>query len=828
MNYISQPKKVNEGIVKKSFSTILKTGKINTTIPPEPSLAIVLDDSCLMERDFSCYLMGKIKDINGLSNLYLILANEGFENVKLMYLGGFGVLLNVDSLASKEKIHKHVGFLIKTLTRNTYAKIISPWGELIDVEDPDNMSLAYRKICVKTKPNVIINDKIKAIVKGQVFWIRVKELELWTPDFSKELRDSSSHLLDHMPILMRELDVNYGPTLFRIYHFWFFKAGFDKLVEDTWKNSVFMESNNIINLKKKLQALKTSIKLWSKEDKQRSNASKLSIQSRLSDLDKMIDQGRGNKGLVKDRSKLLKELQDLNSSASLDMDQRRKFIGPLKEMKTLSTSMEFLIRSRLNWLFVEFSNPYTPRLILESQYSTLLSLDQKDDLKRNVSYDKIKRAVWVCGTNKSPRPDGFTFEFFRRYWHLIDQDVVAAVSDLFSSSKFPQGCISSFITLIPKTPDAKVIKDFHPISLIGSVYKIIAKILANRLSLVISDLISDVLSAFLADLPLKQLYPRLYALENDIHVSVAVKLRDSTLISSFRRAPRGGVEEEQFRLLAASTDSIIMSGINDRWVWSLESSGDFLVKSARSYIDDFLLPTVGVPTRWIKAVPIKINIFAWRVCLDELPTRLNLSLRGVDIPSILCLVCSINVESTSHLLFSCQVARHLLLKVARWWELEVQDWKWWWRARIEHEAIWVKVIKSIYGTDAVMGDFVGMVDGRSRELDDDDMFSVKKLSSVVEAHCLNVGDANFETVWNKQIPKKINVVAWRMVRDRLPVRVEFDRKGIDLHSVLCPMCDNACESIDHGIVLYSEVIKVWSLVFGWWHLGNVNVLGFLI
>ncbi|GKD48623.1 hypothetical protein Tco_1277599 [Tanacetum coccineum] len=46
-----------------------------------------------------------------------------------------------------------------------------------------------------------------------------------------------------------------------------------------------------------------------------------------------------------------------------------------------------------------------------------------------------------------------------------------------------------------------------------------------------------------------------------------------------------------------------------------------------------------------------------------------------------------------------------------------------------------------------------------------------------------------------------------MVRGRLPIRVEFDRKGIDLHSVLCPMCDNACESIDHGIVLYSEVIK---------------------
>ncbi|GKD91132.1 RNA-directed DNA polymerase, eukaryota, partial [Tanacetum coccineum] len=57
------------------------------------------------------------------------------------------------------------------------------------------------------------------------------------------------------------------------------------------------------------------------------------------------------------------------------------------------------------------------------------------------------------------------------------------------------------------------------------------------------------------------------------------------------------------------------------------------------------------PTKWVKSILIKINIFAWRVSLDKLPTRLNLSLRGLDIPSIICPLCSIAVESTSHLLF---------------------------------------------------------------------------------------------------------------------------------------------------------------------------------
>ncbi|GJY61169.1 hypothetical protein Tco_0461826 [Tanacetum coccineum] len=119
-------------------------------------------------------------------------------------------------------------------------------------------------------------------------------------------------------------------------------------------------------------------------------------------------------------------------------------------------------------------------------------LEQVEELENFISYDEIKKAVWEYGINKSPGPNGFTFEFFQKYWKTMGQDIVAAVTEFFSTCKFPPGCNSTFIALIPKIHDAKTIKDFRPISLIGSIYKIIAKILANRLSLVISDLIYEV------------------------------------------------------------------------------------------------------------------------------------------------------------------------------------------------------------------------------------------------------------------------------------------------------------------------------------------------
>ncbi|GJZ47584.1 hypothetical protein Tco_0601416 [Tanacetum coccineum] len=74
---------------------------------------------------------------------------------------------------------------------------------------------------------------------------------------------------------------------------------------------------------------------------------------------------------------------------------------------------------------------------------------------------------------------------------LLKNDVYDAVKYFFTYGNIPKGCNSSFIALIPKIPDANMVKDFRPISLIGSLYKIIAKILANRLVGVLGDIVNE-------------------------------------------------------------------------------------------------------------------------------------------------------------------------------------------------------------------------------------------------------------------------------------------------------------------------------------------------
>nr|GFB97613.1 RNA-directed DNA polymerase, eukaryota, reverse transcriptase zinc-binding domain protein [Tanacetum cinerariifolium] len=123
---------------------------------------------------------------------------------------------------------------------------------------------------------------------------------------------------------------------------------------------------------------------------------------------------------------------------------------------------------------------------------------QCQDLEREATKEEIKAAVWDCGTDKSPGPDGFSFGFYRHFWSIIEHDVYLAVKHFFNHRDIPSGCNSSFIALIPKVLDANMVKDFRPISLIGSIYKIIAKILSNRLVNVLGDIVNEVQSAFIA------------------------------------------------------------------------------------------------------------------------------------------------------------------------------------------------------------------------------------------------------------------------------------------------------------------------------------------
>lgn len=87
--------------------------------------------------------------------------------------------------------------------------------------------------------------------------------------------------------------------------------------------------------------------------------------------------------------------------------------------------------------------------------------------------------------------------FFQKAWEFIKNDVMNALDHFHQHCYMVRCTNASFITLIPKKKGAIELKDFRPISFIGSVYKIAAKVLAERLKRVMGKLVSNHQNAFI-------------------------------------------------------------------------------------------------------------------------------------------------------------------------------------------------------------------------------------------------------------------------------------------------------------------------------------------
>jgi hypothetical protein len=102
--------------------------------------------------------------------------------------------------------------------------------------------------------------------------------------------------------------------------------------------------------------------------------------------------------------------------------------------------------------------------------------------------------------DKAPSTDGFTiafFIFFGSNWSIMKANLMNFFHNFLEHERFVKNLNATFFTPIPKKLGQLEIRDFKPISLIGSVYKILAKVLASRLQPVVGALISNSHNAFI-------------------------------------------------------------------------------------------------------------------------------------------------------------------------------------------------------------------------------------------------------------------------------------------------------------------------------------------
>ena len=97
----------------------------------------------------------------------------------------------------------------------------------------------------------------------------------------------------------------------------------------------------------------------------------------------------------------------------------------------------------------------------------------------------------VCDGNKAPGPDGMNLNFIKANWGVIQGDFMRFLHEFYEEGSIVKDLNNTFIALIPKCGSPESMKDFRPISLVSSLYKVLSEILANRLKRVMDSIIGE-------------------------------------------------------------------------------------------------------------------------------------------------------------------------------------------------------------------------------------------------------------------------------------------------------------------------------------------------
>ncbi|XP_077245928.1 uncharacterized protein LOC143885616 [Tasmannia lanceolata] len=128
-----------------------------------------------------------------------------------------------------------------------------------------------------------------------------------------------------------------------------------------------------------------------------------------------------------------------------------------------------------------------------------LSMAQRSTLEKPFEEEEIEKGVFSFSRDKAPGPDGFCLALFQSCWPYVKGDIMKFFDEFFDGLVLDKGTGATFITLIPKVAGASKITEFRPISLVGCLYKVLAKVLADHLKVVLPSIISDCQSAFVAN-----------------------------------------------------------------------------------------------------------------------------------------------------------------------------------------------------------------------------------------------------------------------------------------------------------------------------------------
>ncbi|KAJ9690749.1 hypothetical protein PVL29_013085 [Vitis rotundifolia] len=342
--------------------------------------------------------------------------------------------------------------------------------------------------------------------------------EEWENHFSGAIQCSLPRpVSDHFPILLDGGGVKRGPIPFRFKNMWLKDEGFKELLKGWWQGFNYRESYSFI-ITKKLKALKIKLKEWNSEV-----FGKVGVNKRLA-LDKVSywdnqewlrtlneQELEARKEAKEDFKKwvLMEEISwrqksretwlkkgDKNTGffhKMINSNRRRNCLKKIKVNGTWQSEDHDIQRGVVRAYQNLLSDPGGWHPCLNSLEFESIGVEEATRLEQMFT---VFLALSELNGDKALGPKGFSLAFWQFCWDFVKDEIMGFFKDFFERGKFVRSLNTTFLVLIPKKGGAEDLSNFRPISLVGSLYKLFAKVLTNRLKKVVGKVVSTTQNAF--------------------------------------------------------------------------------------------------------------------------------------------------------------------------------------------------------------------------------------------------------------------------------------------------------------------------------------------
>ena len=341
------------------------------------------------------------------------------------------------------------------------------------------------------------------------------------PCFRQELE--ARVVSDHAPIVLDTSPTKWGPSPFRFENAWLDHKQFRHDFEMWWKETS-VEGWEGYKWMTRLQKIKSRLKSWNTDVFGDLRMIEAAFHSRLQELDREECSGNWSEELRQERANLKQDLNEVSAKHDIMVRQKMK-IQWAKHGDANSSLFHRLLNTRKSKNYIskiELDNGEIlsrEEDIVREIISFFKGLYSKQDshfrgfvgvewrgisnflsewLEKPFSVEEVKEAVFDCDGSKTPGPDGYSLAVFQSQWDTVKNDLMKVFDEFYDSGVINGISNETYICLIPKKLNSCRVRDFRPISLVTSLYKIIAKVLAKRLQAVLAETISKNQGAFVA------------------------------------------------------------------------------------------------------------------------------------------------------------------------------------------------------------------------------------------------------------------------------------------------------------------------------------------